>query len=80
MRLQSTIALAVFLAAGGALASGNDFDFAALDGDKSGGLSLAEVQAAAPDVTSEAFGRYDSDSSGELSQTEFAVFAGERTN
>ena len=35
------------------------------------GLSLAEVQAAKPDVTAEKFAVYDADSNGELSQAEY---------
>ncbi|MEM9014391.1 MAG: hypothetical protein AAGB02_04710 [Pseudomonadota bacterium] len=48
--------------------------FAALDVDASGGLSLSEVQSAAPDVTANTFLQYDTDLSGELSETEFAAW------
>jgi hypothetical protein len=50
-------------------------DFAALDADASGGLSLTEVQAAMPDVTAEAFATADADVSGELSEDEYATLA-----
>ena len=46
-------------------------DFNALDADGSGGLSLAEVQAAAPSVTPEEFAAADADGTGELSRAEF---------
>lgn len=49
--------------------------FASLDADASGGLSLAEVQAAMPDVTAEAFATADADVSGELSAEEYATLA-----
>lgn len=46
-------------------------DFDVIDADISGGLSLAEVQAVAPDVTEDEFVSFDIDGSGELSPTEF---------
>jgi hypothetical protein len=51
--------------------AGEKKTFADLDGDANGTLSLAEVQAAAPDVTAEKFARYDADASGELSEAEY---------
>ena len=48
-----------------------DTTFADADTDMSGGLSLAEVQAIAPDVTSEGFNAYDADADGELNEDEF---------
>ncbi|MED5548325.1 MAG: hypothetical protein VX529_03120 [Pseudomonadota bacterium] len=48
-----------------------DTTFADADTDMSGGLSLAEVQAIAPDVTSEGFDAYDADADGELNEDEF---------
>jgi hypothetical protein len=50
-------------------------DFATLDADASGGLSLTEVQGALPDVTAEAFAAADLDASGELSEDEFATLS-----
>lgn len=48
-------------------------DFATLDADASGGISLTELQVAMPGVTAEAFGAADTDASGELSAEEFAT-------
>lgn len=63
-------ASAFALSAAGA-ANAQQVDFASLDTDGSGGLSLAEVQAVAPGATAEDFARYDTDGSGELSESEF---------
>ncbi len=49
-------------------------DFDALDGDGSGGLSYAEIQAAAASVTAEEFAAADVDGSGELSRAEFEAW------
>jgi len=49
-------------------------DFSALDADGSGGLSFAEIQAAAPSVTAEEFAAADTDGTGELSRDEFEVW------
>ncbi len=49
-------------------------DFDALDADGSGGLSFAEIQAAAPGVTAEEFAAGDVDGSGELSRAEFEAW------
>jgi Skp family chaperone for outer membrane proteins len=48
-------------------------DFATIDADASGGVSLAEAQVALPDLTEEAFTAADLDASGELSAEEFAT-------
>jgi len=48
-------------------------DFATLDTDASGGLSLTEVQAAFPDLTAENFAAADTDGNGELSAEEYAT-------
>ncbi|MHA7870947.1 MAG: EF-hand domain-containing protein [Hyphococcus sp.] len=53
-------------------ANAQNVDFASLDLDVSGGLSLAEAQAIAPDLSADDFARFDSDGSGELSEEEFA--------
>lgn len=68
-------ALSAFGLASPALAG----DFATLDTDGSGGLSLAEVQAAAPEVTEEEFAGYDVDESGELSEVEFDAWKASKT-
>ena len=64
------LAAAFGFTASAACAEGDDFS--ALDLDNSNGLSLAEVQAAAPYVTADEFGKFDGDGSGELSKAEFA--------
>ena len=51
-------------------------DFATVDADASGGVSLAEAQVALPDLTEEAFTAADLDANGELSAEEFATVAG----
>lgn len=50
-------------------------DFASVDADASGGISLAEAQVAWPDLTQEAFTAADVDANGELSAEEYAVVA-----
>ena len=69
-KLIAIAALAATFAAPGALA-GEDMTLASLDTDASGSLSLAEVQAAKPEVTAEKFAKYDTDASGALNQAEF---------
>lgn len=66
----ATIAFSVATAA-----SAQQLDFAKLDTDSSGALSITEVQAIAPNVTVEKFAYYDTDTSGELSPDEFAKWA-----
>lgn len=48
-------------------------DFATVDADVSGGVSLAEAQLAWPDLTEEAFTAADVDANGELSAEEYAA-------
>jgi hypothetical protein len=48
-------------------------DFATIDADASGGVSLAEAQVALPELTEEAFTAADLDANGELSAEEFAT-------
>lgn len=48
--------------------------FSAADTDMSGGVSLEEVQAISPDVTSDGFDAYDADADGELSEDEFETW------
>jgi hypothetical protein len=50
-------------------------DFASVDTDVSGGVSLAEAQVAWPDLTEEAFTTADADGNGELSVDEFATLS-----
>jgi Skp family chaperone for outer membrane proteins len=50
-------------------------DFATVDADASGGVSLAEAQVAWPDLTEEAFTAADIDANGELSAEELATLA-----
>jgi len=69
------IAGAFAFTAGAACAQVADGGFSALDADGSGGISLAELAAAAPDATAETFAAYDFDGSGELSADEYAAWA-----
>lgn len=50
-------------------------DFASVDADASGSVSLAEAQVAWPDLTAEAFAAADIDVSGELSAEEYDALA-----
>lgn len=50
-------------------------DFASVDADANGGVSLTELQTAAPGVTAEQFATLDADGSGELSAEEFAAIS-----
>ncbi|MEM8771557.1 MAG: hypothetical protein AAGD92_07905 [Pseudomonadota bacterium] len=63
------ISLGFAMTATAACAVGADFE--ALDTDGSGGLSLLEVQTAAPSVSTEEFAAFDADANGELSKGEF---------
>ena len=68
--IASVIGLSI---SGAALAQ--DLDFATLDADASGGVSLEELQVALPELTEEEFASYDLDASGELSEDELAAVA-----
>ena len=46
-------------------------DFATIDADASGGVTLVEAQVAWPDLTEEAFTAADTDANGELSVDEY---------
>lgn len=46
-------------------------DFASVDTDASGGVSLVEAQVAWPDLTQEAFTAADTDANGDLSAEEY---------
>ena len=50
-------------------------DFASVDSDASGAVSLEEAQAAWPDLTAEAFAAADTDANGELSAEEYGLLA-----
>ena len=54
-----------------AFAQGAATDFATVDADLSGGVSLAEAQIAWPDLTEDAFTAADTDANGELSTEEY---------
>lgn len=58
-------------AAGALLPAAFAGDFSIIDTDASGGLSLAEVLAVAPDVTEDEFVTFDVDGTGELSEAEY---------
>lgn len=66
------LAGAFTLAAGAALAG--DADFAKLDADKSGGLSLAELNVKMADFTAEDLAAIDADRSGDISEAEYAAW------
>lgn len=51
-------------------------DFASIDVDQSGGLTLPELQAVYPDTTEETFQALDTDGSGDLSPEEYAAATG----
>ncbi len=60
---------------GAAFAQGTT-DFATLDADMNGGLSLTEAQVGWPDLTAEDFAAADTDGNGELSPEEYGVLTG----
>jgi len=64
--------LVFFGLSGAALAQGAT-DFASVDTDASGALTLAEAQVAWPDLTEEAFTAADADGSGDLSAEEYGA-------
>ena len=49
-------------------------DFASVDTDVNGSVSLAEAQVAWPDLTEEAFTAADTDGNGELSAEEYEAY------
>ena len=49
-------------------------DFASVDTDANGGVSLTEAQVAWPDLTEEAFTAADTDGNGELSAEEYDAY------
>jgi hypothetical protein len=49
-------------------------DFATIDADADGSVTLEELNVTYPDVTAEAFGGFDADASGGLSAEEFAAW------
>ncbi|HTM78463.1 MAG TPA: hypothetical protein VL133_12640 [Devosia sp.] len=50
-------------------------DFATVDADASGGVTLAEAQVAWPDLTEDAFKAADVDANGELSADEYVTIS-----
>ena len=73
--MKKTVLIATVAAFGlAAPALAQDITFADADTDMSGGLSLAEVQAVAPDVTADGFDAYDADADGELNEDEFETW------
>ncbi|WP_205747860.1 hypothetical protein [Devosia sp. FKR38] len=50
-------------------------EFATVDADASGGVTLEEAQVAWPDLTAEAFAAADTDANGELSAEEYGLLA-----
>ncbi|QKV17226.1 calmodulin [Oricola thermophila] len=51
-------------------------EFAEVDADASGTVSMDEAMAAMPELTEDAFAAADADGSGDLSPEEFAALAG----
>ena len=64
--------LVLFGLTGAAMAQATT-DFATIDADANGSVSLTEVQASWPDLTAEAFAAADTDGNGELSAEEYAA-------
>lgn len=68
------------LVAAVALAATSSFalaaEFAEVDADASGAISMEEAMAAMPEMTDEAFQTADADGSGDLSPEEFAAISG----
>ncbi|MBN9333044.1 hypothetical protein [Devosia sp.] len=62
--------LVIFGLTGAAMAQAAT-DFASVDTDANGGVSLVEAQVAWPDLTQEAFAAADVDGNGELSAEEY---------
>ena len=61
----------VMLGLSGAAFAQTGTDFASVDADASGGVTLAEAQVAWPDLTEDAFTAADTDGNGELSVDEY---------
>ena len=49
-------------------------DFATVDADASGDVSIAEANTLWPDLTAEAYAAADTDADGKVSQAEYEVF------
>lgn len=69
--LSSLIALGLSTAAFAQAAT----DFASVDADASGGVSLTEAQVAWPDLTEDDFNAADTDANGDLSEEEYTALA-----
>lgn len=68
----TVLAGAMMLAAGAALAG--DADFTKLDADRSGALSLAELNVKMADFTAQDLAAIDADGSGDVSEPEFTAW------
>ena len=68
--------LAIALAAGFASTAALAADFATVDADQNGSVSMEEAKDAMPDLADDAFTAADGDQSGELSADEFAAIQG----
>lgn len=75
-RIYAITAALAMTASAACAQSDSDGGFSVLDTDRSGGISLSELQAAGATVTEETFALYDADGSGELSLEEYASWAG----
>ncbi len=74
--MKKVLIAAAALAASSTFALAQMADFATVDADASGSVSMEEAKAAMPDLTDEAFAAADTDGSGDLSAEEFAAIAG----
>lgn len=68
--------LAIILATGFASTAAIAADFAAVDADQNGSVTMEEAKAAVPELTEDAFKAADGDQNGELSADEFAAIQG----
>lgn len=71
LQLKAPALLTAALGFAASIAIAQDDDFSLFDADGSGGLSVSEAKAIAPNVTDGDFAAYDADGSGELSREEF---------
>lgn len=74
--MKTILATAAALSFTTALALAQTPDFAAVDADASGTITVEEAKAAMPELTDEAFAAADADGSGDLSAEEYAALAG----
>jgi len=76
MKIIILTSLVVLGLSSAAYAQASTPDFATLDTDQSGGISLSEAQVAFPNLTAEPYAAADTDANGELSPQEFGLAAG----